>query len=85
MKHIGQPQEGKVMMWQAQEGMGWWMLFGGLWMVLFWAVLIGLGVWLLNRITARPESQSPLDIAKQRLARGELTLEQYEVLRQKLS
>jgi hypothetical protein len=32
-------------MWRWHEGMGWWMVFGGVWMVLLWAGIIALIVW----------------------------------------
>lgn len=32
------------MMWY-WPGMGWWMLFGGIWMLLFWGGIIALAVW----------------------------------------
>ena len=29
-------------MWCFHEGMGWWWVFGGMWMLVFWAIMIGL-------------------------------------------
>ena len=74
-------------MWQFGEGMAWWMVFGGVWMFLFWGGFIWLVVWAVRRSTNRgPDSKSsPLDIAKERYARGELTKEEYERLKQDLS
>jgi putative membrane protein len=63
------------------------MLLGTLSMVIFWVVVIGLTVWAVRRFTEpRPTqaNQGPLDIARERYARGELTREQFEQLRQDL-
>ncbi len=68
---------------------GWgWMLAGWLWMVLFWGGIIWLVVWGINRLTQSqrtPTGQSPLDIAKNRYARGESTREQYEQFKKDLT
>ncbi|MBF8266459.1 MAG: hypothetical protein HW384_2323 [Dehalococcoidia bacterium] len=80
------------MMWGPYSG-GWsWggMIFGGILMILFWVALIALVVWvvrLINRHGQPPRegpSQSPLDIAKTRYARGEITREQFEQLKRDL-
>ncbi len=80
-------------MWHTGDGMGWWMLWGGLMMVLFWGVIIGLIVWAIQSSTGwragqpRPESaadRSPLDIAKERYARGEIGRDEFERMRQDL-
>ena len=67
---------------------GWWMALGMLSMVVFWGVVIGLVVWTVNRLAGGPQrprdQETPLEIARQRLARGEITREQYEELRQAL-
>ena len=59
--------------------------FGWIWMLLFWAALILLAIWLVSLIfpTARKsgEADKPLtasEILKLRFARGELTQEQYQ-------
>lgn len=31
-------------MWGYHNGMGWWMVMGGIWTILLWAVVIGLVV-----------------------------------------
>ena len=76
--------------------------FGGLdvvYMLIFWVVIIGLGVWLLSRLfprvtgdtpsrstTGRGDlSESPLEILRQRYARGELSRTEYEEMRRDLS
>lgn len=73
--------------WGMPGGMGWWMLFGGIWMLLFWGAIIWLIVWGVSRLAggARPAEDEPLEIARRRYARGEITREQYEQLRQDLA
>jgi putative membrane protein len=76
-------------MWDRDDHMwgwggGWWILMLVI-MVLFWATVIAVAVWAVSRFTgARGQSKSPLDIAKERLARGEISHEEFEQLRQKL-
>ena len=64
---------------------GWWMLFGGLGMLLFWGVVSGLVVWGIrsfSRPNGRPsESGRPLEIAKHRYARGEITTQEFEEIK----
>lgn len=78
-------------MFQLGEGMGWWMLFGGMWMLVFWAVVIGLIVWAVIRLTRRNGDHSgerkdtPLEIARQRYARGDISREEFEQIRKDLS
>ncbi len=75
-------------MWHFNEGMGWWMAFGGIWMVVFWGGLIALVVWGVKKLTERSGSSSkrdPLDIAKERYARGEISEEEYQRLKKDLS
>ena len=76
-------------MWGFHEGMGWWWVFGGMWMLVFWAIIIGLVVWGVKQFTggggsSRPSGDTPLEIAQKRLARGEITREEFEELRQAL-
>ena len=66
--------------------------FGIIWMLLFWGGLILLAVWLITvlfptspqpRSGNRPETQvAAQDILDQRYARGELSREQYDEIRQ---
>ncbi len=73
-------------MWGAHEGMGWWMLFGAIWMLIFWGAIIWLVVWGAIRLGGgRRDDDSPLEIARRRYARGEMTKEQFEQLRHDLS
>jgi putative membrane protein len=79
-------------MWFMHDGYDWgwgWWAFGAAWMVLFWGGIIALAVWAVSRLTGdrerRGEARSPLDIAKERYARGEITKDQFEQLRHDLS
>lgn len=70
------------------EGMGWWMVFGSIWMVVFWGGLIALIIWGVKKLTERggsPSKRDPLDIAKERYARGEISEEEYQRLKKDLS
>ncbi len=75
-------------MWGAHAGMGWWMLFGSIWMVLFWVAV----AWLVTTVISRPadsgktesRSQTPLEIAERRLALGEISREEFERIKQAL-
>jgi len=76
-------------MWYAHDGMGWWMVFGGILMILFWGGIIALAVWGFRRITSHNvdlvDKGKPIDIAKERYARGEISKEQYEQIKKDLS
>ncbi len=71
---------------------GWGFPFmGGLGMLLFWLLVIGGVVWLVQSArgsspsgAGTPAADSPLDILKRRYARGEITKEQFEEMRQTL-
>jgi putative membrane protein len=74
-------------MWYMHDGAGWWMVFGGIMMVLFWGGLIALVVWGINRMTRRGSNlarKGPLDIARERYARGEISKDQFEQLKKDL-
>ncbi|QAV26904.1 hypothetical protein BTDUT50_09870 [Neobacillus thermocopriae] len=63
-------------------------MFGGSFMMvgimLFWVVLIAVGYYLLYRfINGRKEELSPMEILKIRLAKGEISLEEFERLSKK--
>ena len=75
-------------MWDMPIGMGWWMAFGGLWMVIFWGGLIALIVWGITKLTGRGGStpkHDPLDVAKERYAKGEMSKEEFAQIKKDLS
>ena len=77
-------------MWYWHQGMGWWMIFGGLWMLLFWGAIIWLVIWGISRLTehrgpATLEKRTPLDIAKERYAKGEISKEEFEQIKKDLA
>ena len=66
------------------------MFFGG-WMLIVWIVVIGLIVWGVIALTRRQGSESgsgeksnPLNIAKERYAKGEITKEEFERIKKDL-
>jgi putative membrane protein len=69
-------------------GMGWWMALAGLLCVAFWGGLIWLTVWGVNKIAARGNAaasiNSPLEVAKGRYARSEITKEQFDQIKKDL-
>lgn len=77
------------MMWWFWANWGWWgMLLNMLLMIVFWGGLVALVVWIvvsLVRSAQQPTSQTPLDIARARYARGEITKEEFERLKKDLS
>lgn len=67
------------------------MFFGG-WMIIVWVLVIGLIVWGVVALTRRSGSEpssgsknSPLDIARERYARGEISHEEFERIKKDLS
>lgn len=75
-------------MWGEHEGMGWWMLLGSIWFVVFW----GLVIWAIVSVFGRGErgsavggGETPLEIAKRRYAQGEISRDQFDQLRRDLS
>jgi putative membrane protein len=74
-------------MWDMSLGMGWWWVFGGVWMLIFWGGLIALIVWGIKKLTERGGTTSkrdPLDVAKERYARGEISREEFEQIKKDL-
>ena len=84
------------MMWQYGDGTGWWMLlWGGLMMLLFWGGIIGLIAWAIHSFAGqsagadardRPLApRTPLDIARERYARGEIGQDEFAQIRRELA
>lgn len=77
------------MHWNNNDGGGWWWVFMVLMMLAFWGGLIWLVVTLIRSGSGsstgptapssfEPPRQSPEDILHERLARGEIDLEEYD-------
>ncbi len=57
---------------------GWWIIMAVL-MVLFWGGVLAVVVWGIRQFTRdKGRDRSPLDIAKERLARGEISKDEFE-------
>ncbi len=57
---------------------GWWIVMVAM-MVLFWGAIIAVAVWGIRQFTGdRRPDRSALDIARERLARGEITKEEFD-------
>lgn len=66
-------------------GDGWWVLML-IMMVVFWAAIIALVIWGVRSIAgSRDQGRTPLDIAKERLAKGEISEEEFERIKRQLS
>ncbi len=68
-------------MWYCGIGTGWWGWLGGIWMVLFWGGIVALLIWGVKKLAESGSSSSvagrrPLDIARERYARGEISREE---------
>ena len=62
---------------------------GGIWMILFWVLIIGGVVWLVQSLargtgSSAPQSESFLETLKRRYAKGEITKEQFEQMKHDL-
>ena len=65
--------------------MGWGMI---IWTVIFWGGIIALIIWTVKKLTARDSStkeRDPLDITKERYAKGEISKEAFEQIRKDLA
>ncbi len=74
-----------MMHWPWGAAMGWWMVA---WMVVLWGGLIALIVWGIKKLTERGGSapkHDPLDIAKERYAKGEISMEEFNQIKKDLS
>ena len=75
-----------MMWWMMGHGFSpWWM--GILWGLIFYGTIIFLFVWGVRNLSGRSQEgqhRDPLAILKERYARGEITREQYEQVKQDL-
>jgi len=66
-------------MWHTTDGMGWWMVFGMVIWILFWGSVIYLFFYAITqRGRAHDDSNEPLDVARRRLARGDISAAEFE-------
>ena len=79
-------------MWWHHEGFGWFALFGGLLWLILWGTIIYLIVSLVSsgrdhrpHDDRGPREEDPLDIAKRRYAKGEITKEEFDQIRKDLT
>lgn len=71
-------------MWHSADGMGWWMLIGSVWFVLFWGLIIWAFARLVDGKQDSREQPTALEIARRRYARGEISREEFEQIREDL-
>jgi putative membrane protein len=67
-----------------------WMFFGGFWMILFWGAIIALIVWAVIKLSRREDTTpstkaDPLDAAKERYAKGEITKQEFDQIKKDIS
>lgn len=75
-------------MWCFGEGTAWWSWSSGIGMFIFWGAFIALVVWGILRFTKRDSSttkHTPLDVAEERYAKGEISKEEFEQIKKDLS
>lgn len=67
------------------DNAGGWFMFSV--MAIFWIGVIALGWWAISSNNRRIDGsrESPLDVARHRLARGEITPEEFERIRETLT
>jgi putative membrane protein len=75
-------------MWHGVYYGGWGMVLIG---AVFWASILALVIWAVVRLTGRASHdadpyrrKSPLELLKERYAKGEITKEQYEEIKRDL-
>jgi putative membrane protein len=79
------------MMWWDWGQWGWGMGLMTILGILFWGAIIALIVWVVVRLTRHGVTgggggkPTPLEIAQERYARGEITREQYEQIKKDLT
>ena len=74
-------------MWDMHDGWGWWMVFGWIWMAVFWGLIIWAVATVIRHLSGRDSSQPPSSAAailEERFARGEINSEQFDEMRRTL-
>jgi len=65
-------------------GGGWWIAMVFM-MAIFWAAIIALVIWGVRSFAGpREDRKTPLDIARERLAKGEISEEEFERIKRQL-
>lgn len=75
-------------MWCFGEGTGWWPWFAGAGMFIIWGGFIGLIIWGIIRFVRHDGAatkQTPLGVAEERYAKGEIGKEEFEQIKKDLS
>jgi putative membrane protein len=73
------------MWWHHLWGSGWGIV-GGVFMIILWVGLIALLAWGVVKVSkgGGESKKEPLDIARERYARGEITKEEFEQIKKDL-
>jgi putative membrane protein len=68
---------------------GWGMGFGWIWMILFWGLVIAGVVYIAKALSRRADrsglEETSLDILKKRYAKGEITKEEFDRMKDDLA
>jgi len=72
-------------MWHVGDGMAWWIIFGTVFELLIFIAVVLFFANYPGSSRVDGSLDDPLEIAKRRYARGEITRNQYEQLRRDLS
>lgn len=73
--------------YSSMMGGGYWAIFAWLFMILFWATIILLIIWLYKQIRGEPVQapvETALDILKKRYASGEITKDEFNEMKKEL-
>ena len=74
-----------MMSWFGGSGYGMGHGIGGLAMMLFWIVIIVVGIWTVKSLSSgKSDNSSPEDILKKRYAKGEITRDEYDRMKRDL-
>jgi putative membrane protein len=80
---IGKARRFGMMHWGTY---GWGMGIGWIWMVLVWVIILTGIAYVVRKASCRPANhESPLDLLKKRYARGELTKDEFDRMRNDIS